>query len=96
MEAIIIDTKYAKRDVQRIQKAQGEITSAVNQYNKLIAFLADNYSGHAATFLINIIEDKIKGLNKMKTELDDAKRGLNKTIGAVEQANRNIKKAIQG
>lgn len=90
-KSLIIDTKFARRDVQRMKTAIDELNAVKNQYRKAADNLNTLYKGNASEHLQNhLINYKIKKIDDIIKRLDSASNNLNKTIKKVEEENRKL------
>ncbi|MCH5314359.1 MAG: hypothetical protein J1E81_00490 [Eubacterium sp.] len=96
-EQIRIDTKYAKRDVTRMNTAIEDLEKVKKQYSNAVANLSSVYKGNASAYLQNQITSvKIKQINSIISSLKTARDQLNIAIKSAEETNEKITKAIKG
>lgn len=94
-DMVIIDTNFAKRDLERIRGALGDLRAARSSYNKAIGDLNSLYKGNASAYLQGQISSiKIKKIDAMISNLEIAEQQLKTTIKQVEEANRKLKNSI--
>lgn len=93
---IRIDTKYARRDLERINNAITQLEGARKMYNNAIADIHEVYKGDASNHLQHLISDnKIKEVNNMIRSLTNARTALMNTINKAEAHNNQLKNLIQ-
>lgn len=96
-DKIIIDTKYAKRDLKRIASAIEELEKAKRDYIKLIDSLNSSYKGNASEHLQEIIRSvKIKKIDNQIKKLNNAYIQLNQTIKKSEDYNNKLVNSMKG
>ena len=95
-ETIRIDTKYAKRDIQRMNRAIEELGKTKKQYHSIVANLESMYKGNASNFLqAKIAGEKIKQIDQIIGNLKTAREQLSSTVKKAEAANAAITKMIK-
>ncbi|MGN1419681.1 MAG: hypothetical protein ACI4W6_10160 [Acutalibacteraceae bacterium] len=96
-EQIIVETKYARRDVKRINAAIEDLEKVKKQYLKAVADLSSVYKGDASSFLQDQIASvKVKQIESIIISLKTAKQQLNTVIKSFEAANEKIVNTIKG
>ena len=96
-QRISINTKYAKRDIQRMSRAIDELTKVKGQYNNIISTLSSAYKGDASVYLQNQIATvKVKNIDQIISSLNTAKVQLSITVKKADAANAELKKIIKG
>jgi uncharacterized protein YukE len=96
-EKIRIDTKYARRDLNRIKKAISQLKTAKDKYNGAINSLNNVYKGDASSYLqVEISTVKIKRIDAMITSLETAYSQLSTTITQCESANNKLTNTMKG
>ena len=68
--AIRIDTKYARRDVERMDKAIAALNDVEVYYNQLLTTVEQTYKGEASQALCNLISgNRMKKTKEMNEAL---------------------------
>lgn len=91
MSDLIINTKYARRDLQRIRTAIEQLNAVKQQYQNAINNLSALYKGDASTYLQHHISElKIKNIDNIIKQLNSAYDKLNRTVNKVEAENKKL------
>ncbi len=96
-EKVNIDTKYAKRDIKRMETAITELGNVKKSYQSVINCLSNSYKGNASSYLQEQISTvKIKRINNMIDSIKTAKKQLNTAIKLAEQTSKNVTNSMKG
>lgn len=95
--AIRIDTKYARRDVERMKNAMNALQEVENYYNQLLTTVEQTYKGEASQALCELIAgNRVRKTKEMIQEISDARKALADTIIAYEKLEKEQEKLING
>lgn len=96
-KSIIIDTKFAKRDLQRMKTAIEQLNTVKRQYQNAINNLSALYKGDASAYLQNHISiSKMRSVDFTINQLENAYLKLNNTVKKVEAENKKITNIMKG
>lgn len=94
---IRINTKYARRDVQRMQNAVASLKAAQNLYNNILS--STEWQGIAGNEFRHLIDERIKGkkfgTESMIKQLEESIRNLTKVINEYEAKNDELLKIFK-
>ena len=93
---IVINTKYARRDIKRINSAIDSLEAVKKDYQNVAGLIGSAYKGNASKYLQEqLCGVKVKNINSTISKLKTARDQLNYTIKKAEAANESIKSAIK-
>ncbi|MBQ8183847.1 MAG: hypothetical protein IJ025_08135 [Clostridia bacterium] len=97
MAYINIDTKYARRDIERMRKAIAYLDEAKAEYSTLNAMVCETYKGQAANALSDVIvSNRMKKLDSLISDINIAKRRLETAVEDYERLSKEIKDSVSG
>lgn len=93
---IKINTKYARRDIARMESAISNLEDAEQKYKELQAHVETVYFGDAAKALWHTLAIEGTRCNLLAANLRTAADSLRKTVETYESYSKKMANAIQG